>query len=42
MICGVKYETIYGERIKIFTPKQMLKILTIALAQVKASKNLVN
>ena len=30
----------YGKRFKILTPKQMLQILPIALAQVKTGKNL--
>ena len=45
MIYGAKYESIYGERFKIFTPKQMLQLLPAALPQVRAGnafKNLVN
>ena len=40
-----KYKTKYGEALKIFTPKQMLQRIPIALAQIKAgntSKNLLN
>ena len=40
-----KYKTKYVEGLKILTPKQMLQILPIALAQVKSSKtseNLLN
>ena len=41
----VKYQTKYGEELKILTPKQMLQILPITLAQVKGvdtSENLLN
>ena len=31
-----KYKTIYGEGLKILTPKQMIQRLPIALVQVKA------
>ena len=31
-----RYRSVYGERLKILTPKQMLQILPIALVQVKA------
>ena len=40
-----KYKTIYGEGLKILTPKQMLQRSLIALAQVKAgntSEHLLN
>ena len=40
-----KYQTKYGEELKILTPKQMLQILPITLAQVKGvdtSENLLN
>ena len=36
MISEAKYRAIKGTRLKILTPKQMLQILPIALAQVKA------
>ena len=39
------YKANYGEELKMSTPKRMLQILTIALAQVKEgnnSKNLLN
>ena len=45
MVSYDKYKSIHGEGFKILTPKQMLQILPIALAQVKASKtseNLIN
>ena len=41
----VKYKKLYGKRIKILTPKQMLQRLPIALAKVKegnTSENLLN
>ena len=38
MISYDKYKSIHGEGLKMLTPKQMLQILPIALAQVKASK----
>ena len=41
----VKYRSIYGKGLRILTPKQMLQILSIALAQVKVgntSENLLN
>ena len=38
MVSYDKYKSIHGEGLKILTPKQMLQILPIALAQVKASK----
>ena len=34
-----KYKSIYGEDLRILTPKQMLQKLPIALAQVKAGNN---
>ena len=40
-----KYKSIYGEGLKILTPKQIIQRLSIALAQVKAgntSENLLN
>ena len=45
MVSDAKYKSIYGERLKILTPKQMLQILPVAIAQVKAgniSENLLN
>ena len=45
MVSNAKYKSIYGERFKILTPKQMLQILPVAIAQVKAaniSENLLN
>ena len=38
MVSYDKYKSIHGEGLKMLTPKQMLQILPIALAQVKASK----
>ena len=38
MLSEAKYKTKYGERPKILTPKEMLLILLIALAQVKVGK----
>ena len=32
MVSEAQYKSIHGERIKILTPKQMLQILSIALA----------
>ena len=45
MVSEAKYKSIYEEGLKILTPKQMLRRLPIALAQVKAgntSENLLN
>ena len=45
IVSEAKYKTKYAEGLKILTPKQMLQILPIALAQVKSSKiseNLLN
>ena len=45
LLSEAKYETKYGEELKISTPNQMFQRLSIALAQVKAgnnSKNLLN
>ena len=42
MVSYDKYKSIHGEGLKILTPEQMLQILPIALAQVKASKNIWN
>ena len=45
MVSEAKYKPIHGEGLKILTPKQMLPILPIALAPVKAgntSENLLN
>ena len=45
LLSEAKYETKYGEGLKISTPNQMFQRLPIALAQVKAgnnSKNLLN
>ena len=45
MVSEAKYKSIHGEELKILTPKQMLQILPITFAQVKAgnaSKNLQN
>ena len=45
LLSEAKYETKYGEGLKISTPNQMFQWLPIALAQVKAgnnSKNLLN
>ena len=39
MLSEAKYKTKYGEGLKIFTPKQKLQRLPIALAQVKADNN---
>ena len=36
MISETKYKRIHGERIKLLTPKQLLQILSIALAQSKS------
>ena len=44
-VSEAKYQTKYGEGLKILTPKQILQRLPIALAQVKAgntSENLLN
>ena len=37
--CNVKQNETKGKRLKIFTPKQMLQRLPVALAQVKAGNN---
>ena len=45
MVSDAKYKSIHGEGLKILTPKQKLKRLPIALAQLKAgntSENLLN
>ena len=45
IVSEAKYRTKYGESLKILTPKQMLQILPIAIAQVKAGntpENLLN
>ena len=45
IVSEAKYKTIYGEGLKILTPKQMLQRLPIAIAKLKAfntSKNLLN
>ena len=45
IVYEAKYKITYGKGLKIWTPKQMLQRLSIALAQVKAgntSKNLLN
>ena len=45
MVSEAKYKSIHGEELKILTPKQMLQILPITFAQVKAgnaSENLQN
>ena len=45
IVSEAKYKTIYGEGLKILTPKQMLQRFPIALAQVKVgdtSENLLN
>ena len=45
MVDEAKHEATKGTRLKILTPKQMLQILPIALAQVKTcytSENLLN
>ena len=39
MLSEPKYEAKHGTGFKILTPKQMLQILPIALAQVKAGNN---
>ena len=39
MLSEAKYKIKYVEELKILTPKQMLKRLPIALAQVKAGNN---
>ena len=39
MLLAAKYETKYGEQLKILTSKQMLQRLPIALAQIKADNN---
>ena len=39
LLSKAKYETKYGEGLKILTPKQMLQRLPIALVQVKAGNN---
>ena len=39
MLSEAKYKTKYGEGVKTFTPKQKLKRLPIALAQVKGGNN---
>ena len=45
IVSEAKRKTIYGEELRMLTPKQMLQRLLIAIAQVKAgstSKNLLN
>ena len=45
IVSEAKYKTIYGDGLKILTPKQMLQRLPIAIAKLKAfntSKNLLN
>ena len=45
IVSEAKYKRIYGEGLKILTPKQMIQRLPISLAQVKAcntSENLLN
>ena len=45
LVSKAKYEANYGEGLKIWTPKQILQRLPIALAQLKAgntSENLLN
>ena len=45
MVSEAKYKSIDADRLKIFTPKQLLQRLPIALPQVKAgntSENLLN
>ena len=45
MVSDAKYKSIHGEGLKILPPKQKLKRLLIALAQLKAgntSENLLN
>ena len=37
--CNAKQNETKGKRLKIFTPKQMLQRLPVALAQVKAGNN---
>ena len=39
MVSEAKYEVTKGRGLKILTPKQMLQILPISLAQVKAGNN---
>ena len=39
LLSEAKYKTKYGEGLKILTPKKMLQMLAIALAQAKAGKN---
>ena len=39
LLSKAKYETKYGEGLKILTPKQILQRLPIALVQVKAGNN---
>ena len=38
MLSETKYKSLDGERLKTLTPEEMLQILTITLAQVKAGK----
>ena len=42
IVCKDKYEVKHGKRPKILTPKQMLKRLSITLAQVKACNGFTN
>ena len=39
LLSEAKYKAKYGEGLKILTPKQMLQILPITLAQIKAENN---
>ena len=39
MLSEAKYKTKYGEGLKILSPKQMLQMRSVALAQIKSGNN---